>query len=237
MAIELAEIAAGLPLAASFAFAGGVSTLREGRRRSALNEALHELRRPLQALALAAPGDDAVFERSLGIASAAVRRLEREINGEPVRDPDGTVPVRALLEATAARWRRRAELEGRALVLRWSGPSAIARGSEFELSQALDNLIINGLEHGTGAVRVEGGVDLDRVRILVRDGGRRRQGAAGSSLAPRRSRLDLGGRRRHGHGLRVVRRAAACGGRFRLERGEEGTTAVLEFPLAGGGEG
>ena len=59
MTMELAEIAAGLPLAASFALAGGINTLREGRRRAALNEAMHELRRPLQALSLALLTDPA----------------------------------------------------------------------------------------------------------------------------------------------------------------------------------
>src|SRR3954447_25761137 len=55
MALELAEVAAGLPMAASFALAGGLTTLREGRRRSSLNAAMHELRRPLQVLTLALP--------------------------------------------------------------------------------------------------------------------------------------------------------------------------------------
>ena len=43
----------------------------------------------------------------------------------------------------------------------------------------------------------------------------------------------LSGRRRHGHGLPVVRRvAAAHGGRFVLRRSEQGSLAVLELPLA-----
>ena len=57
MAVELGEIAAGLPFAASIAMTTGIGALREGRRRTSLNEAIHELRRPLQALALALPDD------------------------------------------------------------------------------------------------------------------------------------------------------------------------------------
>ncbi len=42
----------------------------------------------------------------------------------------------------------------------------------------------------------------------------------------------LSGRRRRGHGLAVVRRAAAAhGGRFALRRSERGSLAVLELPL------
>src|SRR4249919_2186392 len=49
---ELAEVVAAWPLGATLAAAVAVHGLQVGRRRSALNEALHELRRPLQALAL-----------------------------------------------------------------------------------------------------------------------------------------------------------------------------------------
>ena len=72
-------------MAASFAMAGGITAFREGRRRSSLNEAIHELRRPLQALALSLPRRLARAEAmrsALQMAAAAVDRLEREINGE-----------------------------------------------------------------------------------------------------------------------------------------------------------
>ena len=46
----------------------------------------------------------------------------------------------------------------------------------------------------------------------------------------------LSGRRRHGHGLRVVRRiAAAHRGDFRLRRSERGTEAVIELPVLSAG--
>ena len=73
MAMELAELAAGLPVAASFAAARGISSFREGRRRTSLNEAMHELRRPLQILSLALParaGEDAAVDSSLRLATA-----------------------------------------------------------------------------------------------------------------------------------------------------------------------
>jgi hypothetical protein len=61
-----------------------------------------------------------------------------------------------------------------------------------------------------------------------------------SPSGPRRRRpVELGerlsGRRRHGHGLRVVRRtAAAHGGRFELRCSQSRTEAVLELPLLDG---
>src|SRR3954469_19252717 len=89
MAVELAEVAAGLPVAASFALAGGITSLREGRRRTLLNEALHELRRPLQILSLALPDSSpraAHVESSLELATVALERLDREINGAALEE-------------------------------------------------------------------------------------------------------------------------------------------------------
>jgi hypothetical protein len=63
---------------------------------------------------------------------------------------------------------------------------------------------------------------------------------SGRALRPR-SRRDnpaemiahLSGRRRHGHGLAVVRRVASThNGRFGLRRSQQGSLAVLELPLA-----
>jgi signal transduction histidine kinase len=236
--VGLVEIAGGLPLAASFAFASGISTLREGRRRSALNEALHEVRRPLQALALADPSDGPAFDRSLQLATAAVERLDREINGGTDRTGEELVEMRPLVEAALARWRPYAERLDRSLALRWGGISAAVIGDPVDLSQALDNLIINGLEHGTGAVSLEAIAEGRWLRLAVRDAGRSGERVVGSrTRLIRRLRTRLGGRSRHGHGLRVVRRTAAeLGGGFHLCRGGEGTAAVLELPVGRSGE-
>lgn len=231
--VALAEIAAGLPLAASFALAGGISSLREGRRRAVLNEALHELRRPLQALILAAPAEDPLLDRSLRIATAAVERLDREINGERKPIAGGTVAVRPLAKAAVRRWRPRAELEGRSLRMRWNCGSAEVCGDGFDLAQALDNLIINGIEHGAGDVLLEASCGRSRLRLAVRDRGRPDSLDPGFRLlSPRRLWRRATGRDRRGHGLRVVRRtAAALDGSFRLQRDAEGTAAILELPL------
>jgi signal transduction histidine kinase len=233
---ELSELAGGLPIAASFAMASGITALREGRRRSALNEAMHELRRPLQGLALSLPaegpeGGPAVA--CLRMAVAAVERLDREINGGALEAPAAPTSPRPAVEASIDRWRRSADALGRSLSLRWDARNPILHMRPAELAQALDNLISNGLVHGSGAVVVEVGERADRLHLVVRDGGceeegrRRRRGLRAARI---------GGRDRHGHGLRIVRRVAARhGGGFRLRRSGGGTEARLELPLAGAG--
>src|SRR4051812_5911259 len=108
MAVELAEVAAGLPVAASLALAGGITNFREGRRRSALNEAMHELRRPLQVLSLAVPDrshEAAPIESSLRLATAALERLDREINGAILEESVTEVSVDNLIAEALQRWK------------------------------------------------------------------------------------------------------------------------------------
>src|SRR5262249_10981362 len=99
-----------------------------------------------------------------------------------------------------------------------------------------DNLIVNAIEHGGPRVRVEAELAAGRLRVAVIDSGR------GSRPTERRETPAelverLTGRRRRGHGLRVVRRtAAAHGGELSLRCSESGTAAVLELPLAAAGE-
>lgn len=235
MPLELAELAAGLPFAASFAMAGGISVLREGRRRTALNEAIHELRRPLQVIAFLAPGstDGAeVLESSLRLAAAAVDRLDCEINGKPVPDPVEVTLVRPLIESAVERWRVRASLEGREVNLKWEAGDSSLLGDAVELAQAMDNLINNGLTHGSGEVAIEAERVEGELRLVV--GNRKRVKPA--DLRRRRGLGEwISGRRRHGHGLRIVRRVAVRnGGSFDFRRRGDRCEAVLELPLAGG---
>jgi signal transduction histidine kinase len=238
MALELAEVAAGLPFAASFAVAGGIATLREGRRRAALNEAMHELRRPLQVLSLSMPAESRAaetLESSLRMATAALAQLDREINGVTLARSQAPVPFRPLLEAAVGRWHTRTVLIGGSLRVRWSVGDAVVYGDEVELSQAVDNLISNAIEHGGGELKIDVCEDEGCLVLRIVDSG----GATDS--ASRRVRTDLrrriGGRLRHGHGLRVVERVAvAHGGSFRLRRSSKGAEARLELPLHGRGE-
>jgi signal transduction histidine kinase len=233
---ELSELAGGLPIAASFAMATGITALREGRRRSSLNEAIHELRRPLQGLALSLPAEAAESgsaEACLRMAAVAVERLDREINGETLEAPIGPVSLRPVVEAAIDRWRRPAAALGRSLRVEWRAGAPILLAQPAELAQGLDNLISNALVHGSDAVIVEVGEGGERLYLVVRDGGCAEVGRRWLRV-PRAP--QLGGRDRHGHGLRIVRRIAArCGGSFRLRRSPDGTEARLELPLAGAG--
>lgn len=233
MTVELSAVAAGLPMAASFAMAGGFVALREGRRRSGLNAAMHELRRPLQVLCLSLPsstGAGAAHESSLELAVAAVERLDREINGEQAGIEVAPFPLRPIAEAAVDRWRPAAANLGRSLSLRWSGDDAVLRGDRIVLAQALDNLISNSLRHGSGAVTVIACVEGSVLRLTVRD-----RGPSTAPAAPRLTWKRLGGRDRHGHGLAIVRQAAAQhGGSFRLDRSKAGTEARLLLPLSEG---
>jgi len=230
----LSELAGGLPIAASFAMASGITVLREGRRRTSLNEAMHELRRPLQGLVLSLAADragSARVESCIRMAVAAAEALDREINGGATAAPVARLPVRPLVESAVERWRPHAAAAGRSLSLCWRATEPALPVAQVELAQALDNLISNALVHGDGAVVLDAAEVDDRLSVAVRDAGRvdRRRPGRRVPVGDR-----VAGRNRHGHGLRIVRRVAARhGGNFHLRRSPCGTEARLELPLTG----
>ncbi|HWC49064.1 MAG TPA: ATP-binding protein [Solirubrobacterales bacterium] len=225
--MELAQVAAGLPVAASFALAGGITSFREGRRRAGLNEAMHELRRPLQVLSLALPVDShrsPQVESSLELATVALERLDREINGEGLEKISTEVSVNALIAEAATRWHGPARDSGRRLSREWNGPETYVEGDRFELAQALDNLLNNAIEHGAGEVAIGWRREGEWVCVTVSNS------CASSPVQGRR--LERGGRRRRGHGLRVVQRVARRhGGSFVLHPARGGVKASLQLPL------
>jgi len=236
--IELAEIVtgSGWPLAATLAAVVAAQELQVGRRRSALNRALHELRRPLQAIALAAAGDDGgtptVLASSVQLAGAAIEQLDRELNGDAgFRRPREPIELRPLLEAAVRRWQAPAALAGGSLSLRWRAGQAQVVGDRVELSQALDNLLLNAIEHGGPTIAVDARLHRGRVRIVIADSGRASR-PKDRRETPAEAIDRLAGRRRRGHGLTVVRRVAASHhGRFALRRSERGSLALFELPL------
>ena len=235
-----AQILVGL-LVVSMMLAMTAQSLRAGRQRSAINEALHELRRPLQAISLATEGPGTKratgLESSMHLATVALERLDREVNGGPDAVAREVVRCRPLLKAAVGRWRARAIVGGGSLDLHWNAGQAVVNGDRADLAQALDNLIVNAIEHGGPSIVVEAQPRGERLRILVADSGRAsrpesRRGNPADVIA------HLSGRRRRGHGLAVVRRVAAeHNGRFALHHSESGSLAVLELPLAANGVG
>jgi signal transduction histidine kinase len=236
MDLSLSEVAAGWPLAASLAVLLAGSA-HGGRRRSALNECLHELRRPLQVLALtgASPAGAEGAESCLRLASQALERLDREINGRPALSRPGPVGVEPLLRVALSRWQSRTELRGGSVRLCWRAGTVAVRGDRARLEQALDNLLANALDHGGPQVQVEARREEGAVAIAVVDSGVPSPGRPGGRNG-KRALARLSGRRRHGHGLRLVRRVAAeHGGEFELRRGTARTEAVLCLPVLGAG--
>lgn len=222
---------AGWPLAGVLAMVLVGERLRAGRRREALNRAVHELRRPLQLLALAPSSPVATGSSGpLELAIAALAQLDREINGA-----DGEtwrlVSCHELVGGAVARWRSRAKLGGGSIALRWHAGGAPLIADPVRISQALDNLIVNALEHGGPNVVVEARTAGGRLRISVADDGLAARTSRGESPTDVIARLTR--RSGRGHGLEVVRSvAAAHRGRFALQRSEAGSVAMLELPLA-----
>jgi signal transduction histidine kinase len=213
--------AAALSLAVLLAFWGLAEARR--RRRLALREALHELRRPLHALMLERPPGSREGAL-LAQLRVAVADLEEAVEGRGAR-----APVRERL--TVAELLREAEE-------RWPGApvaidppadgSAAVEGDRVRLGMALDNLIANGLEHGGAGVDVSALADRRRLRLEVVNP-EPREAAPPARLpgAPR------------GNGLRIAaRHAAADAGRIAGpqrragEAGEDGEriVAAVELP-------
>jgi signal transduction histidine kinase len=227
------------PLALTLATVLVADRVRAGRRRERLNRALHELRRPLQALALGgrAPSAPAGGGRDqLDLAIAALDELDLAVNGGLPERRVWTVDARTLAEEAVGRWRQAAALAGRRLELRWGAGGSRVVCEPAAIARALDNLLANALEHGRGPVRLDATLRTGRLRLLVSDGV---DAGATPALAGYPRRRGDGPRRtrdpRRGHGLRVVADvAAAHGGRFASCRHEAGACAVLELPLADG---
>ncbi len=201
--------------------------------RARLNRALHEVRRPLQALALSVPHDAARGPDQLELALAALTDLDRQLNGGRP-GPRQTVDARSLVERAVERWRSEAAMARRPLRLSWRANGSVVVCDPAAIGRALDNLIANSLEHGRGTITVEAAVRTRRLRLVVADGGTARVPPGRRVRVARRSGLAWRwGDPRRGHGLRVVADVAAShGGRFAACRHPGGATAVLELPLA-----
>ncbi len=202
-------------------------------RRSLVNRALHEARRPLQAIALSLPAGPGRLTPALPVWQAirALGEVDRQVNGgAPDRVRLEPIACRLMTEACVRRWQSRARMVGGGIELRWTGPEALVTGDPASLSAAIENLIVNAIEHGGPRIVVRALVVGRRLRIEVSDDGREsRSGERAGSPAEVIARLR--GTERHGHGLAVVRSAAReHEGRFELELGDEGSKATLVLP-------
>ena len=188
----LAELGvAGWPLGVTLAAALVGDRVRKARRRAALNRALHELRRPLQALALAPAPPGRTRGASRGASWRSRRSTTSTTRSTAPRAPLAPSPGRL---PGAGRGRRRALARSR------RGGAPIARAA----------LAGGGGDGDRRSRRVSPGArqpdrQRDRARrpAGARGGGDRRPRRADLGLRTRRSRLPARARRdpRRGHGL------------------------------------
>ena len=195
----------------------------------ALNRALHELRRPLQALVLLEEGSGpaaappvASRRGLLELATGALRDLDGALNGGAPPSPPRRFSCREVVLGCLERWRPMAARHG-GLRVYWDAGPAPVEGDPARLAQAFDNLIANAIEHGGPPVVVTGARVAGRLRITIANGLRREP--SNRSSGPR-----------HGHGTEIVSQvASAHRGRFALCQTRSGCVAALELPLAESG--
>ena len=248
----------GFPLEASIvlvACLASLVTLARGRSarsrdRMAINRALHELRRPLQAMALLLPeyspqaGPAGLWSgglpRPLGPepirqAIEALRHLDSEVNGRPgPRRSRELLAARLMADACVRRWSAHARLKGAELGLAWTGPDLLVRGDATGLTGALENVILNAIEHGGPEITVHGGEVAGRLRIAVEDAGRK-SAACGRDATDPEGIGDVAG---HGLGLGIARNTVTDhGGRLECEFGEERSVVEIFLPIARPGPG
>jgi len=206
-----------------------------GHRRT-LNRALHELRRPLQALTLMEDGSAApagappraARRGLLELAGSALAELDRAVNGGPRPPVRREVSCRELVLAALERWGPAAERAGRIRLFWDAGPAPI-EADPIAMARALDNLIANALEHGGPPLVLTGAAVAGRVRITIANGCA--QGGAPGYSRPN-GRPGGNGNGARGNGLEIVSGIAeAHAGRFAICQSGTGCVAALELPL------
>ena len=201
----------------------GARAAARSRRSRRLHRAMHELRRPLQSLALALSrrSPDVECARAcLEQVDGALAGLDAAIAGRRVERELAPTPLADVVDSLARRWRW-AGVE----VARPDGAVVLA-ADPVGLGAALDNLVANALDHGEGPVEVRALSSAGAARLEVRDRGGRRGGEGARGRDPRR-----------GHGLAVAAELAARQGGALIPpgRGADGATvAGLSLPALGG---
>jgi signal transduction histidine kinase len=249
-----------LPLVGGSVAAGALTAAALARQRwlsygKAMARACHELRGPLTAARLGLEPGLMVGQLPTGRLHAIDFELERatlaledlselwqrrglrrrgrsraSVRGEPV-------DVAELLADSVEAWRGAAVARGVGLGL-VSGGAAVVAGERLRLAQAVDNLIVNAIEHGGGTVEVSFRTDATSVRIEVVDDG---PGLAAPVAELERRRPRPRGWRcpvpARGHGLAIAGAIArAHGGRLAGAPSERGARLVLDLPLQARGE-
>lgn len=177
-------------------------------------EAEHELRGPLQALAMAAemhaPRPDAGPDIGPDLERARIALADLSAARAGRRAEAGVEPIRLdrLVWRAATASDLAARRVGGGVHLDWSAGPVTVHANRGRLSQALGNLLANAVEHGGGQIRVTGRKTKRGIRVEVRDSGR-------------------------GHGLTIAAKAVRdSGGSLTAAKAGSGTAIAIELPVA-----
>jgi signal transduction histidine kinase len=209
------------------------------RERSFSADASHQLRTPLTALRLsletelAMPRDDrnAVVREAL----TAIDRLEATTEDllalardqRPGRAP---LDVDAVLDGVEARWRDLFSSRGRRLVVSPPPAGEAPAASAAAIGHALDVLVDNAVQHGTGTVTVEAHPVHGGVAITVADEGPGLRGDPARLFERTVPRADG-----HGIGLALARTLVeAEGGRLVVDRPQPAPRFEIVLPAENG---
>lgn len=197
----------------------------------------HEIRNPLAAMRLKAEnglaGDARRQAAALAAVLAQIARLEALLRDlltltQPHRPDPTPVALRPFLEGAAALQAELAARQGVTLVV--DAEAGTGRFDAAQLRRALDNLVLNALQHAPSGstIRLAARQGDGRLRLSVSDDGPGVEpGLRDSLFEPFVSGRPEG----IGLGLPIVREiVAAHGGHVRLEPGTAGSTFIIELP-------
>jgi signal transduction histidine kinase len=228
---------AALGWAAAFCALAGVAVVRAAtvRRMALVAEAAHELRAPLSAALLGlhgvvadAPGARrvAAVELELRRAGLALADLDAAPRGRRAPEIAEPLEVRELLAEAVEGWRPLAGALGGELLFDPADARLLVEADRLRLAQAVGNLVLNALEHGSGPVRIRAHATRTHARIEVRDQGP----GLPAPVAALAGGLHAG---RRGHGLAIAARVMRRhGGRLLTAPVSAGACVVLELPRA-----
>jgi len=177
----------------------------DAQRLRLIAEAEHELRGPLQVIALAAPDHCRVDMERLRVALADLAAAREGRRSDAADEP---VRLDRLVWRAATASDLVARRAGGGVHLDWAAGPVTVNANRGRLAQAFGNLLANAVEHGGGQVRVTGRRTKRGIRVEVRDAGR-------------------------GHGLTIATKAVRdSGGTLTAARAGSGTAVAIELPLA-----
>jgi two-component system sensor histidine kinase MtrB len=134
------------------------------------------------------------------------------------------VDLREVVRRVVEAWNASLPIGGRSIALDWRGGAAVVQGYPMRLTQALDNLVANAIEHGRGPVSVVGQTNGGCVSVFVLDRG-------AGLMRPLDELRPRSWQAARGHGLIVARHAVELhGGTLRTVRGPSGSGIEVRLP-------